>query len=215
MIIDINRMIDESININECLFIYFCCIKDTTLYNYYREQHGSLLTKSGLLSLIDRGYIQYIDPADKRLVFSNLDPTPRSRFILGDLKPKTIPVKVETPVNTIDWLQEWYDIFPKGKKSGGYLVRSGLNTCRNKMFKFLKKNKFSKETIILATKLYVKEMEKVNWSFMQLAKYFIEKDGSSTLESYCEQVLERMAEGEDLNVELNKGYSDGFNTSLN
>lgn len=212
MIIDINRMIDESISINECLFIYFCQIKDNSLYNFYREQFGSMVNRDQVISLIEKGYLEYKDSVDRRLVFSNLEPTTKSKFILGTVTPK-LAVPIET--NTLDWMEEWYSLFPKGVKSGGYAVRSGLNTCRTKMFKFLKRNKISKDIIITATKLYIKNMEKQNYSYMQLAKYFIEKDGGSELESYCEQVKERLENGENLDIELNKGYSDGFNTSLN
>lgn len=213
MFFDINRMIMESLSINDCLFIYFCQIKDIENFNYYREQFGSLITKQRLFELIERGYIEYVDENNKSLTFGNLNPTNKASFILGEIKPK--PKEPEKPVNSLDWMEEWYALFPKGVKSGGYLVRSGLNTCRAKMFKFLKRNKFSKETIITATRLYLKEMEKVNNSYIQLAKYFIEKEGSSTLESFCEQVEERLANGENLDIELNKGYSDGFSTALN
>lgn len=215
MIIDINRLIDETLNINECLFIYFCQTKDIKNYNFYREQFGSIITREGVVNLIDRGYLEFVDISDQKFVFSNLNPTNKCRFILGEVEKQSVVIQPEFKRIEFDWMEDWYALFPKGIKSGSYPVRSGLNTCRAKMLKFLKRNKFNKETIILATKLYIKEMEKVNYSYMQLAKYFIEKDGSSTLESYCEQILDKIASGEDINIELNKGYSDGFNTSLN
>lgn len=137
---DINRMIMESLNVNDCLFIYFCYNKDTKLYNFYREQFGSVINRDRLLYLIDLGYIEYINPEDKKLIFENLNPTPKSNFIFSI---KELAKKEEVPVNKLDWMEEWYTLFPKGIKSGGYPIRSGLNTCRVKMFKFLKRNKFA------------------------------------------------------------------------
>lgn len=212
MIIDIRRMIDESLSINDCLFLYFCRTKNMQDYNYYREQFGAFATRDSVINLVNKGYLEFKDPTDIKINFSNLELTQRAKFILQD-----IPVKQaeEVATNKLDWMEEWYALFPKGLKSGGYPVRSGLGGCRNKMFKFLRKNKFTKETIINATKLYLKEMEKVNYSFMSLAHYFIEKDGKSILEAYCEQILDMENKGEDVNIELNKGYTDSFNTSLN
>ena len=214
MIIDIKRMIDESLSVNDCLFIYFCSTKNMKDYNFYREQFGGIATRASVLTLINNGYLEFVDPTNEQITFSNLTLTNKARFLVADMP--TLQAKEATIAsNKLDWMEEWYSFFPKGVKSGGYPVRSGLTGCRTKMFKFLKKNKFNKDTILLATKLYIKEMEKVNYSFMSLAHYFIEKDGKSILEAYCEQVLDKQESGEDINIDLNRGYTDSFNTSLN
>lgn len=87
-----------------------------------------------------------------------------------------------------DWIREWRELWPKGITSGGYPVRSDLPGITKKMKSFLRKNSYSKEEIILATKLYLKEREENSWSYMKLAGYFIEKDGESVLASFCDRV---------------------------
>lgn len=182
-------------------------------YNFYREQFGAFASRASVMNLINKGYLAFISPVNEAISFDNLEVTPRGKFIVNDLEVK--PIEEAKPSNTIDWMEEWYALFPKGLKSGGYPVRSGLTGCRNKMFKFLRKHKFNKEVIINATKLYLKEMEKQNYTYISLAHYFIEKDGKSILEAFCEQVIDKQNSGEDINIELNKGYTDSFNTSLN
>jgi hypothetical protein len=87
------------------------------------------------------------------------------------------------------WIEEWYDLFPKGIKSGGYLVRDGKSACMKKMDKFIKAHpEFTKEDIIKATKNYVNAFKVKNYEYMRLASYFIEKDGHSTLAAECENV---------------------------
>lgn len=180
------------------------------MYNYYREQFGFIVTRDRVLTLIQEGFITYVNENDFALNFSNLDVTSKGNTIFNT----TTDLPAKTKVN--DWMTEWYELFPKGLKSGGYLIRSGQASCRAKMIKFMRKHpNFNNTIIINATKLYISEMEKVNYSFMQLAKYFIEKDNSSTLESYCEKIMDKVNNGEEINIELNKGYHDSFSSSLN
>jgi hypothetical protein len=77
------------------------------------------------------------------------------------------------------------DIFPKGIRSGGYLVRSSEVDIANKLKSFKKKHKFTNEQIIEAAKRYVNRKKNEGYNYMQLATYFIEKNGMSTLASEC------------------------------
>lgn len=89
------------------------------------------------------------------------------------------------------FMDEWYALWPKGVKTGGYLVRSGLSDCAKKMKKFMKEHKnFTKEIIFDVTRKYIHEFKKKDYDRMQLAGYFISKDGKSTLESSCEAYLD-------------------------
>lgn len=88
-----------------------------------------------------------------------------------------------------DWIDEWYDLFPKGVRSGGYLVRDGKTSCIKKLTKFTKDNPhISKEDILKATKNYITTCKLKNYDYMKLASYFIEKDGMSTLAAECENL---------------------------
>lgn len=92
--------------------------------------------------------------------------------------------------NDMDSLvNEFREIFPSGIKSGGYLVRGDKEGCKRKLKKFKSKYpEYSNTQILEATKKYVREKQLEGWKFMQLAHYFIEKDGNSSLAAYCENL---------------------------
>jgi len=86
-----------------------------------------------------------------------------------------------------EWISDWYDLFPKGVKSGGYFVRTGMRSCKKKMQQFMKDNpQYDKDVIMKATKNYIEEMTQKNYSHMKLAPFFINKEGVSMLQGYCE-----------------------------
>ncbi len=87
------------------------------------------------------------------------------------------------------FIVQWYNLFPKGVTSGGYPVRSGLNSCRVKMLKFIKTTKFTHEVILKATEHYIAQSAAKRYEYVQTATYFIEKLGKSTLEGFCEQIV--------------------------
>jgi len=93
------------------------------------------------------------------------------------------------------WISEWINIFPRGVKSGGKLVRSDEKSCLRKMKVFLREYDYNKDTIMEATKRYVQSKENEGYSFMRCAVYFIYRigtsiaDKSSDLASWCDEVL--------------------------
>lgn len=94
------------------------------------------------------------------------------------------------PKPVIGWFDTWYEMWPRKIKSGGYLIRSDINSCMSKMIKFRTKNPgFSPEVILSATENYLTTFRRKEYAYVQKADYFISKDGSSTLYSYCDEVL--------------------------
>lgn len=94
--------------------------------------------------------------------------------------------------------REYLQLWPQGVKSGGYYVRSGINSIFNKMQRFVRNNpSYGPETILRAARMYIDEKRKENWAYMTLADYFIHKDGSSRLEDYCQAVLDNATEAEE------------------
>ena len=84
---------------------------------------------------------------------------------------------------------QYRDLWPAGIKSGGYYVKSGISTISGKLRKFLKSfPQYSPEDVLNATRRYVGESRRDNYQFMKTAEYFIYKDESSVLETYCEVV---------------------------
>lgn len=99
----------------------------------------------------------------------------------------------EYVVQRLGWFDDWYEMWPRKIKSGGYLIRSDKNSCATKMVKFRKANpQFTPDIILEATTNYVNTFKRRDWAFIQKADYFINKDNSSTLYSYCDEVIDNM-----------------------
>jgi hypothetical protein len=99
------------------------------------------------------------------------------------------PVEEEEPELILEELVDRYrDLFPRGVKSGGYYVSGDKKSCQMKLKRFLKKYNFSEQEILSATSNYVERMAEQGYQYMQLAHFFIEKNGVSNLAAECEQL---------------------------
>lgn len=103
--------------------------------------------------------------------------------------------------NLIKLAEEMRELFPKGIKSGGYPVRSSVYDIADKLKKFMKKHTYSNEVILNATKQYLRRKESENWNFVQIAVYFIEKNGVSALAAECESLVENNEDVKYSNME--------------
>ena len=60
-----------------------------------------------------------------------------------------------------EWINEFYDIFPKGTKNLNGYIRIDKGGCLKKMIDFCKENpEFNKAIIITATKNYIQRFKK-------------------------------------------------------
>jgi len=86
------------------------------------------------------------------------------------------------------WFNEWFDLFQEGQKSGsGMYIRSDKIDALEKMVRFITKYKYSKETIIEATKEYLRKQRLDGFKFCSTANYLIFKQGrGSLLAAECE-----------------------------
>jgi hypothetical protein len=93
------------------------------------------------------------------------------------------------------WIDEWIDIFPRGVKSGGRLIRSDKPSCIRKMKVFLREYEYTKEIILQATRNYIESKRNDNFAYTRCAVYFIFRvdtsraDKVSDLASWCDQAL--------------------------
>lgn len=103
-----------------------------------------------------------------------------------------------------DWIQKWFDLWPKGVKSGGHYVRTDINACRKKMIRFMKEYpQYDADIIMKATDRYIGEKALDSYSFIKLAPHFIEKNGVSMLSGACDDVLNsRMKESTTVQGDL-------------
>jgi hypothetical protein len=105
------------------------------------------------------------------------------------IRPENIAeAKKLLSIDNIVWVREWLDLWPEGVKSMGYYVKSNVESVETKMEAFIHKHDYNKNVIMTATSKYIEEMRHKGWKGMQLAQYFIEKNKSSTLETYCREV---------------------------
>lgn len=84
--------------------------------------------------------------------------------------------------------EEMRNLYPAGRKQGtAYMWRDTVSGIATRLKKALKANKIApnKEKILNALKSYVDGF-KGNYTYMQLLKYFILKDGESQLVAYLE-----------------------------
>lgn len=112
-----------------------------------------------------------------------------SQIILRPLGEELLGVNNKTG-DLLVLAEKMREMFPKGIKSGGYPIRSNVYDIADKLKKFMKKHNYSSEIILKATSQYLKRKEAEGWNFTQIAVYFIEKNGMSTLASECEGLIE-------------------------
>lgn len=203
--VDVERLVDYGIPLNQYLLCQLVYQQESKILNLYLEQFDKFVTKSDFDNLISKGYLE-LHSESKGFVFSNLSITKKfiDQFIEKQTKSKLDKECVE------DWIDIWYNLFPKGVKSGGYLVRADKNGCLTKLKKFCKiYPEFTKEIILKATSDYLDYYRMKNWKFVSLAHYFVMKDGMSILAGQCELILDKINSGKSVNLELNQYKSDG------
>lgn len=115
----------------------------------------------------------------------------RGRPVLTKEGDKLIsPFILDLEAITATLAEELRSIYPQGKKSGIYYWRGSSKEIEQKLKVFFKKyGHYDPEKIIGATKKYVESFDSSDIDkAMMLLKYFIEKEGSSTLQSYLENL---------------------------
>ena len=98
----------------------------------------------------------------------------------------------KTPDKTAkeDRLDEYYEMWPKGKLPSGKYARVDKKNLENAFRWFFKTYKYSWETILKATALYLDHYETKGWMYMRTSQYFIrkaenDKSVTSELANYC------------------------------
>ena len=189
MIIDLGNIAEKltqyNLSMNQLLILYCVSYNKKAILDEYTTRIQTL-SKDDFMQLIGNCYLLNKNTTDTSIYFSQLEITNDGQKLLNDLLVQ------RHKSNTLTWVLEYYELFPKGIKSGGYYIKTDLKGCEKKLLDFLKKNpNFSKENILDATNLYLTEMKQRGYHMCKLAPYFIEKDGISMLAGYCEQVVNK------------------------
>jgi hypothetical protein len=175
------QLVSNHISFKQLVLIYCIFINDKHLYDLHNRLDR--ITKEEILFLEDNDLITIVYPDNTDLIYySNISLTNKGVSLISNLLQEEIK---ET--NSFDlFLNKWYELWPKGIKTGGYYVKTDKNGCGKNLKKFIKNNpSITKEEILAGTQRYIESMKERNYDKMKLAPYFIYKDGISTLEGYC------------------------------
>lgn len=199
----IKKLLNHNIDFQCYVLLYSLYINDKSIvvmYNDVEPYTGSM----GIQQMIHLGYISRREIKESSNTWQD--------FLQDNLKLTDLGISTffkdsdsSTPSNEtltnnykVAWIEEWYNLFPKGVKSGGYYIRTSIKDCDKKMFKFLNDNSgFTKNIILEATKHYITDMSRQNYSMMKLAPNFIYKDGVSMLSGACEAYVEAINNNQD------------------
>lgn len=187
--VDINKLIQFDINIQHYLFLQFVYEQSYPLLVTYLKSNGKFFDKDFIDYLLSINLLEFID--EEEYLLSKMRVT--DKFIESFMEDKGVVEKVKSATPKVEeWIEEWYALWPKGIKSGGYLVRSGIKGCLVKMKKFLKEHsEFDKDIIMKATRDYIEHSRMNNYRYMQLAHYYIYKNNTSALASNCELIMDK------------------------
>ena len=101
---------------------------------------------------------------------------------------------IEKKVGVEEWIDEYYNCFPKGVTSiAGYPIRTDKADCLKKMIKFIKEFGHSKGVILTATKNYLNIQKRTNYSHCKQSNYLIYKDNLSVLSGLCEIIKDKIS----------------------
>lgn len=130
----------------------------------------------------DRAYDEYLNTNNSKFTEDDI----ADLFIQFTKSQQKAQLKTEDYVRT--WIEEWCDLFPKGVRSGGKLIRSVPQDCVAKMAKFLKTYKYDRDLIFFATRAYLTDRRLDNYAYTRCATYFINKIGvGSELADWCDR----------------------------
>lgn len=118
----------------------------------------------------------------------------KSKLVVTELGESIINDYTENAEDSIgDLAEALRELYPSGKKGGTYYWRGSRNEIKKKLHVFYKKHgtDYTSEQILDATKRYINSFDDNDFDkAMMLLKYFIEKNGTSTLHTHLETITE-------------------------
>ncbi len=112
-------------------------------------------------------------------------------------------LNLESSNNIEDFVEEYRSLFPVGVKNNGQPLRGDKQGCIKKMMWFKRTFNYSNDEILEAVRVYLTIKKKDGYRYTQLAHYFIEKEGLSSLAAMCEDI--RLNGTKSNNIETKEG----------
>lgn len=174
--IDIHQILSQNLSANQYVLCFLLYSKNRELaddffnenFKYYRRELDDLF--------------------ERRLIVKRSSViTKTDDFTLDEI----MFTKIAGLSNPSKWIDEWFDLWPQGVRSGGYYVRTDRLGCLRKLKSFAKRYpEYSEEIILKATKAYLDNLRNEGYAYVKLAPNFIEKNGVSTLAGECQSLLD-------------------------
>lgn len=183
-------------------FILYCLYTENTEpLTFFEDENKANRLVLHYYDLIRKGLI-----SDKNNMYSLTEKGQNFMATVINMFEEPKKVLIVKNESVEDWFDEWIDLWPKGIKTGGKLIRSDKKDCFEKMKKFIKKYKHSSDIILKATQNYLDEFEKQNYQFIKSATYFIDKRGEgSELAARCQDLIDNPEDNLVLNNYVNTG----------
>jgi hypothetical protein len=164
--VNVRSLSESGITIEELLYLYFVYSGNRQEYIRYTNATRPFY-RATIEELESKGYLKRISEGWMYGAFETTE-----KFEEDILKKGSFE----------DWLNRWFDLWPKGVKSGGYYVRTDYTGSLKKMRRFIiNRPDISLDEILQATKNYIENCRINDYRYMKLAPHFIEKDGISIL----------------------------------
>jgi len=179
ILIDTDLLLEKEITIEEYCLSALINDGDDGFFQLARYNAVFPLNKESIISAQKKGLVNF------SLTYNDGDD-----ITMYTLVPSNEFEHVTEKEHVSSWIEEWRELWPRGVKSGGYRVKSSLMEITTKMKIFTNRYPYSKDIIMEATKNFLERKAMENFAYIKLAKYFILKDGESTLADECEAVLE-------------------------
>lgn len=114
-------------------------------------------------------------------------------------KTKALPVKVDPEMDSM--ILKYLELWPDGKLGSGKRAKSNPRNLKVNFIWFFKNYKYTWQTVLSATELYLEEQMLENYKFTRTSQYFISKSinnqaRESELANYCQRIIDG-----DINIE--------------
>lgn len=181
------------IRIEELFVIHVLTLNNLDLLKEYLSNKSADQCTVYLQSLERKNLIKKLYPELVDFEWDNYELTDKAVEIYSATK-SVEEVPLEEDIDSL--VNEFIELYPVKRNAAGEYLRGNKTDVKTKFKKFIKTYDYSKETILEATKQYLKAQMPHGYQYCSQSHYFILKDGVSKLANECEKVLQTGVQGD-------------------